>query len=297
MIELPKIELDANKYTRGSLLILAGSTRFTGAAILAAQAASRCGAGYVTLAIPAGAAQVAQSHLLSIPVISAGEKDGSFAADALVKVVDSIRPPDAILCGPGLTVTESTCSFLADLLRQVKQPLVLDADALNLLAMAEADFGGSNTAPPDAVAPGPAQRQLWQLLPAQSVLTPHQGELDRLLAATGCEDAQQLAQQLQAVVVAKSHKTLVYSPDKATQAFEFTAGTPALAKAGTGDVLAGIIASLLAQGMDAWSAATAGVEIHGRAAFIAETRTSRRSMMAEDVIDAIAHALRELEGF
>ncbi|MCL2632453.1 MAG: NAD(P)H-hydrate dehydratase [Coriobacteriia bacterium] len=296
---LPEIHADANKYTRGSLLVIAGSTRYPGAAILAAQAAARSGTGYVTLAVPAEVVEVCQSHLLTIPVLAAKSDNGCFAADALPVLLNQIRQVDAVLIGPGMTATEATCRFLTDIFRQVKQPMVLDADALNLLSW---DYTEQPALPISAVGPScfddtpPTHHLLWELLPNDSILTPHDGELHRLLDATSTTDAAELATHLSAVVVSKGPTTTVYSHSATTEPYLFAEGTPALAKAGTGDVLAGITASLLAQGATAWQAAKAAVEIHGKAGRIAEAATSRRAMIARDVIDAIAPALRELEG-
>ncbi|MDR0459489.1 MAG: NAD(P)H-hydrate dehydratase [Coriobacteriales bacterium] len=278
-MQLPTIERDANKYTRGCLLIVAGSARFPGAAILAAQAAARSGAGYTSLAIPASVVQVAQSHLLTVPVIAAAETNGAFAAHALVGILPQMQRIDAILCGPGLTVTESTRGFLANLLKQTACPLVLDADALNLLS--ETDLDG---------------KLLWQSLPAGVILTPHAGELKRLLATTNTSTAAELALLLQAVVVAKGAETDVFSPEREVEPFHYQDGTAALAKAGSGDVLAGIIASLLAQGLTTWQAASYAVQIHGRAGSLAEVNGSRRSLIARDIIDTLSATFYEIEG-
>ncbi|MCL2150948.1 MAG: NAD(P)H-hydrate dehydratase, partial [Coriobacteriia bacterium] len=164
-----------------------------------------------------------------------------------------------------------------------------DADALNLLAGwagGEPLAGGS----PAAVEP------LYPLLPPESILTPHGGELDRLLQATGADSAEQLALTLQATILAKGPQTVVYPHESGRSSYRYTDGTPALAKAGTGDVLAGIIAALLAQGATAWQAAVSGVQLHGRAGLLAEMNGSRRSLIARDIIDGLPHALREIEG-
>jgi NAD(P)H-hydrate epimerase len=153
-------------------------------------------------------------------------------------------------------------------------PLLLDADALNLLSQL----------------PSPSSLSQPFFLPP--ILTPHAGELKRLLSASGATDARQLAKALNAIVVAKGPETLIVSP---TQSRVSTAGTPALAKAGTGDVLSGIIGSLLAQGASPFDAAVLGVELHGRAGRIAEQRLGCRAVCAEDVIEALPSVLKGLE--
>lgn len=303
--------------------MIAGSVRFPGAAVLAAAAAARAGAGYVTLAVPASVVAIAQGHLLEVPVIAAPEVDGAFAPDALLHVLSQVRRPDAILAGPGLTVTAGCESVVGALINQALTeglPLLLDADALNVLAAAfdacphpaalAALTAQSQSAPPPPLPPlrqlavpcqgqpycQPESQQLGQYQPHQLVITPHAGELKRLLQATGSSNAAELAKRLQAVVVAKGPRTEVFSPEAAFPAYVYDGGTPALAKAGTGDVLAGIIASLLAQRMPSLKAASAGVELHGRAGLSAESKTSRRSLVARDMIDALASVFREIEG-
>jgi NAD(P)H-hydrate epimerase len=265
---LPSIAHDANKYSRGSLLILAGSARFPGAAILAAKAAERAGAGYVTLAIPKSAAPIAQAHLLSTPVIAAPETGGSFGADAWFVLSSELSHIDAVVIGPGITDTSSTRELTMRLLRECKVPVLIDADALNVLSATE--FYGIQ-------------------LDQRHILTPHAGELSRLSVATGTNSAQELSVKTGAIIVEKGPTTNIVSP---TQRISTAAGTPALAKAGTGDVLSGIIGALLAQGMSPFEAAIAGVEIHGRAGRIAEQNFGTRSVIAEDVIHSIPEVLK-----
>jgi NAD(P)H-hydrate epimerase len=283
---LPPLPDDAHKYTRGSLLVLAGSRRFPGAAVLAARAAARAGAGYVTLAIPEPAATVAQTHLLSIPVIAAPAVDGVFAADAWEYLRDQLTHLDAIVLGPGLTVTPSTSAFVQAVLREAHDaqkalPVLLDADALNILsALARQGWRGlcPETSP--------------ETSDATLVLTPHAGELKRLCEATETSDARRLAEALQAIVVAKGPQTHIIS---VTREHRSTSGTSALAKAGTGDVLAGVIGSFIAQGANPFEAAMLGVEAHGRAGRLAEKALGRRAVCAEDVIETIPAVLQEIE--
>jgi NAD(P)H-hydrate epimerase len=377
-IELPSIPRDANKYTRGSLLVLAGSRRYPGAAVLTALAAARSGAGYVSLAVPTPAVSSARAHLLSVPVIAAaatrlrdfrgGERPsadrpaektadrsaeeatdrqadrserraasrrareflaGTFAADALANIVANLRHIDAIVCGPGILATAATAAFVRSLLdfaAEKELPLLLDADALNVLSACaaaqsepaslqensrhlkrcqESEGKGADQRRPDYI--GLQQdliktRECAQSEPAASwrpprfsnpvILTPHAGELARLKAAFAIADTDTLARELNAIIVAKGPTTHIVSPQ---QSQEMAPGTPALATAGTGDVLSGIIASLLAQGLPAWDAALLGVELHGSAGRAAEERLGTRSVLAEDVIAALPQAIQERE--
>ena len=267
-LKLPAIPLDAHKYSRGSLLVIGGSTRFPGAAILAARSSALTGAGYVTLAIPAPALPVAQSQMLSIPVIGGKALEGAFAADALPGILELVNHVDAIVIGPGLTVTDSTMDFVrlvqtwAD---EANIPLLLDADALRAAPF----YPAKNT---------------------RRIITPHAGELARLFASTATATAGELALQQGVIVVAKGPVTIITDGARETSCNE---GTPALAKAGTGDVLSGIIGSLLAQGMEAFEAAEAGVIIHARAGCYAEKTYGTRSVMAEHLLEALPAVLRE----
>ena len=297
-LKLPDIPSDAHKYSRGSLLVLAGSRRYCGAGVLTTLAAEKTGAGYVTLATPASAALTARQHLLCSPVIEAFEDAelGSFFEAALPAILKEFRHISAICCGPGMTVNESTSAFVSDVLQYAAQkviPLLLDADALNILAASPQLLDKREAATP-------------------LILTPHKGELARLYVAhiegSGAEvgeskhapilkvsvvdAAQALAEKLLAVIVAKGPTTYIAGGG---EVFESNEGTAALAKAGTGDVLAGIISSLLAQGMVADEAALLGVKLHSRAGVLAEQKQGRRSVTALDVIDAIPAALAEFE--
>lgn len=276
--------------------MLAGSRRYFGAGVLSTLAAEKTGAGYVSLGTPAGAARYARQHLLCSPVIESLEaKDaGHFSASALTGILAELRHIDAICCGPGLTVNVDTVSFVGEVLRYAASwgtPLLLDADALNVLS-SEPQLAEESClrAKDEALAEG--QSPL--------VLTPHAGELarffdsqERLTSEEAILDgAKRLAARLGAVVVAKGPATMITDGKLCHRSSE---ATPALAKAGTGDVLAGIISSLLAQGMSAMDASILGVRIHSRAGVLAEKELGRRSVTALDVIDAIPAALAESE--
>jgi NAD(P)H-hydrate epimerase len=311
---LPPLAHDAHKYTRGSLLVLAGSARFPGAAVLAAQAAGRVGAGYVTLAVPEPVVLVAQTHLLSTPVLATPATNGAFAADAWEALHAQLTHIDAIVLGPGLTVTPSTSAFVESVLQDGADdnkndkgndkieptplssppplspacPLLLDADALNLFAalITHGFKQGSNTN-----STGDSKSTSDPASSSRLILTPHAGELARLLRATKATSAHELAVRLNAVVVAKGPETLIVSP---TRSHLFTAGTPALATAGTGDVLAGIIGSFAAQGAAPFDAAVLGVELHGRVGHLAAQRLGQRSVRPEDLIATLPPTLRHI---
>ncbi|MDR3136359.1 MAG: NAD(P)H-hydrate dehydratase [Coriobacteriales bacterium] len=286
---LPRLTPDANKYSRGSLLILAGSSRYFGAGVLATQAAARSGAGYVTLATPGQqAAQAARCHLLTTPVFEARDHAGAFADDALDDITANIWHHDAIVVGCGMTVTPSTRCFVRSVLAYAAAqnlPLLLDADALNALAQE------ANTL--NALAQEMGTQEPLFSSTAQPVLTPHAGELHRLLAAFKQADSQALAATLGAVVVAKGPQTAIVN---ARRSEVLSKAPPALATAGTGDVLSGIIGALLAQGLTSFEAAYTGVALHSLAANIAVKTTGECSMIATDVIAALPAASRQMTG-
>ena len=304
---LPTIPPDAHKYSRGSLLVLGGSARFPGAAILAAQAGSLTGAGYVTLVVPASVVPVAQAHLRSIPVLGAKEADGTlvangapvtkgvFAADGLPEILKHVKHIDAVVLGCGLTITPSTIAFAESVRTWADQagiPLLIDADALQALHSSSAPSSASASTPASAPASPSTPAPAPVVLSPRLVLTPHAGEIARLYASTKTDSPETLAQHLNAVVVAKGPVTCITDGVRVKYCDE---GTPALAKAGTGDVLSGIIGSLLAQGMEPFEAAWAGVVIHARAGCLAEKNYGTRSVIAEHLLETIPAVCAKIE--
>lgn len=276
---LSPVPVDANKYSRGSVIVLAGSARFPGAAILTALAAARSGAGYTTLVTPQSSAPIAQMHLCSIPVISTPESDGAFIGSSFDAAFAMISHLDALIIGPGLTITQGTQDLIIRLLQTANEPLLIDADGLNALSLAPSGIDALRACTTNGV---------------PVILTPHAGELERLAWAAGTlVDAESLAKATGAIVVAKGASTII-TDGVTTITSEY--GTAALAKAGTGDVLSGIIGSLLAQGIAPLPAAELGVYIHSQAGCRVQQELGLRSVMAEDLLEQIAAIIKELEG-
>lgn len=280
---LPLPDAQGNKYTRGALAVIAGSARYPGAAVLAARAAARAGAGYTTLVTSKTAAQAARFHLVSIPVMEADEKDGALCPAAASEAVQASCKAKALVVGPGIDRLQGVQDFVWNLLEEefVRQiPLVLDADALYAIAQDKERF--------IALRSGGCTQ----------VLTPHEGEAARLLGEK-VEDrhraARALAKEWCSVVVLKGPQTLVASPEGEIATVE-NAG-PELAKAGTGDVLAGMIGAFAAQGLDLMDAACLGVYLHGRAGLLAAKKMSPVSVMPEDLLEYIGYAICSLEGW
>lgn len=260
---IPPLRAEDNKYTRGHVVVL-GGTVMTGASRLAAQAAQRAGAGLVTIATTKASWPVYAGALLSIIARPCTTNEWSaLVADARVR---------AVLVGPGAGVTPRTTAAIRAAL-QAGKPLILDADALTLLAA---------SAPLRAL-----------LMETPKILTPHAGEAARLAKALRIASATDaatlahaLAQQLNAVVVLKGAETIIAD----ARHMRITHPPAWLATAGTGDVLAGIIAALVGQGMTLFDAAAAGVWLHAEAA-----RFHGRGMVAEDVVTSIPDVLRRLK--
>lgn len=276
---LPPRPLDGHKGTFGRLVIVAGSSRYRGAAALATVAALRAGAGFVTLAsvepaCVATAAQAPAATFVPLPATPSGQVQAT-AAD----MATSLARPSTLLLGPGLGRSDASDALVYGLLDTLAEtPAVIDADGLNALAD-RADFLGE--------------------LGPQYVLTPHPGELARLLGLAAAPEgrqhltaAQDLAAQTRATVVAKGSPTFVCAADRV---WILARPNPALAAAGSGDVLAGAIASLLAQGLPAPDAARLGVWLHSRAARIAGGRHDRGVPM-EQVAAAVAAAVNLRRG-
>lgn len=274
---LPKLDPDTHKNARGRVLIVAGSGAFPGAAALAAMGAQRMGAGYVTLAVPESIAHVVQSKLTSAVVMGLPEHPSHTLASRVSDVIlDLSREFDAVVIGPGMTLAHGAVLVTRNLVHSLKVPLVLDADGLN--AMVDAA---------DAI----------RARAGATVITPHPGELARLLDMTPAQvqsDRLVYGARLSGpnlTCVLKGARTVVSG--RGRQVVN-TTGNPGLATAGTGDVLAGMIGALLAQGLDPLQAGALGAWVHGRAGDYAAKELTETCMIAEDVPAHISSAVREL---
>lgn len=245
---------DTYKNRRGHLLVAGGSPEYPSAPFLSGEAALRCGAGLVTVTIP-------QKTELFCSVPKALIVRKGFQAELL-------NGKQAVAAGPGMGTSADAGAMLATLLA-AGLPMVLDADALNLIAQ---------------------NPSLLEHAPAETILTPHAGELARLCKAFGIDnnDAKKLAQTTRCTILAKSPRTTVIAPNGRTSIN--LSGCPALATAGSGDVLTGICGALLANGMNAFDAARGGAFLHGAAAeFLVPCGT--RGIIADDLAAAVAKQL------
>ena len=278
---LPARSATAHKGSFGTALIVAGSVNYTGAALLAGQAAVRTGAGLVTLAVPQPIYPIVAAGLAEATYLSLPNHKGQIAPEAtpLLQKAGEERAT-AMLIGPGLGHSEATTGFLENLLAKASglPPLVLDADALNILA---------------------GQPDWWQGVPPFSIVTPHPGEMGRLtnssttqVQAKRLECAREMAVHWQQIVLLKGAHTIVAGPDGRTMVMPFA--NPALAKAGSGDVLAGAIVSLRAQSLEPFEAAVAGAYLHGLAGDLVREEIGSAASTAGHLINRLPTALREL---
>ncbi|MHB9002787.1 MAG: NAD(P)H-hydrate dehydratase [Coriobacteriia bacterium] len=276
---LPHHGPDIHKNSRGRVLIVAGSGAFPGAAVLAAMGAQRAGAGYVTLAVPESVAQIAQMKLTSAVVLGLPENPSKTLASRVAEeIIDTAREYDAVVVGPGITLAHGAILVVRKLVSELAAPLVLDADGLNAMV--------------DAV---PALRART----SPTVITPHPGELARLLDTTPAEvqaDRLSYGSSLTGprfACLLKGAHTIVSG--RGRHAVSLAGGTE-LATAGTGDVLAGVVGALLAQGLEPFEAGALAAHLHGRAGECAAARLTDRCVIAEDLPTYLPAAVADLLG-
>jgi hydroxyethylthiazole kinase-like uncharacterized protein yjeF len=267
---LPEREVDGHKRASGTVVVVAGSRTMTGAVRLVARAAARAGAGYVVVAVPASILPVVETELVETVFLPLPETAaGSVAPDAVGPVLDALGGAHALAVGPGLGRSDETVRFVHELVRSSPVPAVVDADALNA-------FAGEATALADRK--------------ADAVLTPHAGELQRLLGRSlddPLTEARALAAATDAVALLKGTRTVIATPSGGARVNP--TGSTVLATAGTGDVLTGTIGGLLARGLDTFDAAWAGAFVHGLAGIIAGDELGDGAV-AGDVADRLPEA-------
>ncbi|MDE2748712.1 MAG: NAD(P)H-hydrate dehydratase [Chloroflexota bacterium] len=278
---LPPRPLSGHKGIFGKVMVVAGSRRYIGAIALAGEAAYRAGAGLVTIASTARLIDIVAGGLREPTWLPLDDVDGSIAAGASETVIEQANGYNALLLGCGLGSHESTRAFMRDLLARATLPgLVIDADGLNIL--------------------GELPRW-WQALPDDTILTPHPGEMARLTGKSAqainrsrWTIARECAAKWNVVLVLKGAHTLIAAPDGRVSVIPIK--TDALSTAGTGDVLAGLIAGLRGQGLNAFDSARLGAYVHALAGLMAaESLGSSRSVIAGDVLSMLGRAFSRLE--
>jgi ADP-dependent NAD(P)H-hydrate dehydratase / NAD(P)H-hydrate epimerase len=259
----------SHKGTYGHALLMAGSYGMTGAAILAAKACMRGGTGLLTTHVPK----------LSYPITQVAVPESVFSIDPHDKLIT--RLPDhirfsAIGIGPGIGTADETTGVLNKLLQTVRVPLILDADALNILSM---NVG------------------MLDLLPEQTIITPHPGEFDRLMgaSASGFERNQrqiECSKKYKIIIVLKGAYSSISLPNGSC--YYNSTGNPGMATAGSGDVLTGVILSLLSQGYQPWEAAVTGTFLHGLAGDLAAAEIGQQALIADDIISYLGYAYKKI---
>ena len=260
----------SSKRDFGSVLLFAGSIGMSGAAVMAAKGCLRSGAGLITV----------HSARVSLLVVQTSLPEAIFEpdrSDFFITDMEVHHNHQAVAVGPGLGNDDKTIDALESLLKTYKNPLILDADALNCLAR---------------------RPHLLSLLPAHSVITPHVGEFDRLFGDHSSNEerlrkAIDMAKYYNIIIVLKGHFTATVRPTG--RVFFNSTGNPGMATAGSGDVLTGVIASFMAQGFRPEQAATLGVFVHGMAGDLAAEKWGEDGMLATDIADFCAIAIKNIK--
>lgn len=269
---------DVHKGSFGRVFIIAGSRGMTGAAALSGLSAIRSGAGLVTIGIPESLNDILEVKLTEAMTLPLSETSGSLSEEALDEALDFSQKSDVVLLGPGLSTGEETKKFVYSFVKSCDKPMVIDADALNILS---------------------DMPKLLRDIPGPKILTPHPGEMARLLNIRPLEvqedrvgSVTNAAKRFNCIVVLKGARTLVADPYG--QLWINPTGNPGMATGGSGDVLAGIIAAFLARGMDLHEAALSGVYIHGLSGDLAAYGKGEISLIANDIIEFLPQAIKEV---
>lgn len=268
---LPQRHRDMHKGNAGKILMLCGSLGYTGAAALCAMGALRSGAGLVYLGVPESIYAIEAVKLTEPIVFPLPEQEGMFSEEAVSHLSNRLPKTDVVVIGPGIGKSKGTLALVQWILDTFEGPVVVDADGINVLA-AHKDIVRGRTAP--------------------TILTPHEMEFQRLggrLTGNRPEDAGLLAQELGAVVVLKGCRTVI------TDGFDYyvnPTGNPGMATGGSGDVLSGVIAALLGQGLTPMKAAACGAWLHGAAGDICAGEIGQYGMLPSDMLSVLPRLMK-----
>lgn len=261
----------AHKGDFGRILLLCGSQGYTGAAALAAMGALRSGAGLVYLGVPESIYAIEAVKLTEPVVFPLPDEDGKLSVNAVADIQNMLTKMDAVLIGPGLGQSKGTLAALKIVLREFTGPVVVDADGINLLAK---------------------HKYLLRGRTAPTVITPHDGEFVRIAGQLGQDralSATALSKELGSIVVLKGHETLITDGE---QCYRNGTGNPGMAVGGSGDVLAGILVSLLGQGIEPVKAAAAAVWLHGAAGDLCAERMGQYGMLPSDMLEELPRLMK-----
>lgn len=268
---LPNRRLDAHKGDFGKILLLSGSVGYTGAPVLSALGALRTGAGLVFLGVPESIYQIAAMKLIEPIVFPLPQQDGMLSLEALPRILEKASSMDAVLIGPGLGCSDATEEIVCQVLSVYPGPVVLDADGINLVGKHK-DILRGRTSP--------------------TILTPHAGEFQRLTGRKPedrLESAVEAAEDLGVILVLKGHETVITD---GISAYLNPTGNPGMAVGGSGDVLAGMIVSLLGQGIPPLEAAACGAWLHGAAGDLCAKELGQYGMLPTDMVQVLPRLLK-----
>ena len=260
-----------HKGSFGKLLLLCGSRGYTGAAYLSAMGALRTGAGLVFMGVPESIYAIEAVKLTEPVVFPLPDEGGKLSAEALPEILERLSKMDAVLMGPGLGQSPGTLAVVRAVLERAACSVVLDADGINLMA---------------------EHRDILRGRKASTILTPHDGEFARLggcLTENRMESAASLARELGCVVLLKGHETCITD---GTSHYRNKTGNPGMAVGGSGDVLAGMIAGLLGQGLAPIQAAACAAWLHGAAGDLAARDLGQYAMLPTDLLDRLPRLLK-----
>ena len=263
--------VDAHKGDFGKILLLCGSRGYTGAAALAAMGALRTGAGLVYLGVPESIYAIEAIKLTEPVIFPLPDENGMYAASGISRITELLNGKDAVLIGPGMGQSAGTFEVVKTVLENYHGPVVLDADGINVIREHK-DILRGRTSP--------------------TILTPHVGEFLRFggtLTQDRAESAAALAYDLGCIVLLKGHRTIITD---GISCYCNTTGNPGMATGGSGDVLAGIIVSLLGQGLPPLEAAACGAWLHGAAGDICAEEIGQYGMLPSDMIHVLPRLLK-----
>ena len=268
---LPDRDPWGHKGNFGKILLLCGSRGFTGAAYLAAMGALRSGAGLTFLGVPESIYAIEAVKLNEPVVFPLPDENGKLSVEAIPEILNRLPNMDAVLIGPGLGQSEGTFEVVKAVLENVQCPVVLDADGINVIS---------------------GHKDILRGRKHPTILTPHDGEFARLGGTIGedrMEAAKILAQELGCIVLLKGHRTCITDGEKG---YLNQTGNPGMAVGGSGDVLAGIIVSLLGQGIAPLEAAAAGAWLHGAAGDLCAEELGQYGMLPTDMLQKLPRLLK-----
>jgi ADP-dependent NAD(P)H-hydrate dehydratase / NAD(P)H-hydrate epimerase len=260
----------SHKGNFGHALLITGSYGKIGAAVLCARACLRAGAGLTTCHIPRCGYEILQTAVPEVMVTT------DFNSSIVTNIEEDVSKYSTVAIGPGIGTASETRKLIQDVFDAYRKPVVLDADALNIIA---------------------SQKELFSKIPTGSVLTPHPKEFERLFGKIDSDFsrlkmAQQKSKELNVVIILKGHHTVIATPGGKTY-FNNT-GNAGMAKGGTGDVLTGVVTALICQGYDPVEASILGVFLHGRAGDIAAEKSSLETITGTDIVDNFGDAFRSI---